>query len=151
MFGAPAAGDVEINMSGLTDLNQFASPDGMVFDPRGILWVQTDNGADAVADETNDQMLAVIPSTLVDENGNPDVINPDNQSELKRFFVGPNGCEVTGVAFTGDYQNFFINIQHPGNWPSSDDATVVTEAGITIRPRACTVAIRRIDGGPVGV
>jgi len=44
LFGAPAAGDVNINLSGLTDLNQFASPDGMNFDPRGILWILTDNG-----------------------------------------------------------------------------------------------------------
>ncbi|MFK7854794.1 MAG: PhoX family phosphatase [Granulosicoccus sp.] len=151
LFGAPAAGDVDVNLSGLTDLNQFASPDGMAFDPRGILWVQTDNGADAVKEETNDQMLAVIPSTLMDEDGNPDVVNASNQTQLKRFFVGPNDCEVTGVAFTGDYQNFFVNIQHPGNWPSNVDATIETQDDVTLRPRAATVAIRRIDGGAVGV
>ena len=142
---------MNINLSGLTDLNQFASPDGMNFDPRGILWILTDNGAEAVAEETNDQVLAVIPSTLMDENGNPDVINPNNQSELRRFFVGPNDCEVTGLAFTDNYQNFFVNVQHPGNWPSSSDATIETETGVTVRPRASTVAIRRIDGGAVGV
>ena len=103
------------------------------------------------AEETNDQMLAVIPSTLLDENGNPDVINPNNQSELRRFFVGPNDCEVTGLAFTDNYQNFFINVQHPRNWPSSSDATIETETGVTVRPRASTVAIRCIDGGAVGV
>jgi secreted PhoX family phosphatase len=151
LFGAPAAGDIDINLSGLTDLNQFSSPDGMAFDPRGILWVQTDNGAEGFAEETNNQMLAVIPSALMDEDGNPDVINPNNQSELRRFFVGPNGCEVTGVAFTDDYQNFFINVQHPSNWPRSVDATLATEEGVFLRPRSGTVAIRRVDGGPVGV
>lgn len=150
IFGSPAAGDVDINLSGLTDLNEFASPDGLSFDPRGILWVQTDNGAEEVAEQTNDQMLAVIPSTLLDADGNPDVVNPANQSELRRFFVGPNDCEVTGLAYTGDYQTFFINVQHPGNWPSSDDATVETADGVVVRPRACTVAIRRLDGGAVG-
>lgn len=151
LFGAPAAGDVNINLSGLTESNQFSSPDGMAFDSRGILWVQTDNGAEGFAEETNNQMLAVIPSTLMDENGNPDVVNPENQSELKRFFVGPNGCEVTGVAFTDDYQNFFINVQHPSNWPLNDDATAATEDGTFVRPRSGTIAIRRVDGGPVGV
>jgi len=150
LFGAPAASDLNINLSGLTDLNEFASPDGLVFDPRGILWVQTDNGADAVQEQTNDQMLAVIPSTLTDEDGNPDVVNPANQTELRRFFVGPNDCEVTGLAFTGDQQNFFVNVQHPDNWPSSDDATISTAAGVAVRPRSGTVAIRRIDGGLVG-
>lgn len=42
-------------------------------------------------------MLAVIPSTLHDENGDMETINADNQTELRRFFVGPNGCEVTGL------------------------------------------------------
>lgn len=151
VFGSPASGDVDVNLSGLTDLNEFASPDGLSFDERGILWVQTDNGAEAVTEQTNDQMLAVVPSALVDDEGNADVINASNQSELRRFFVGPNDCEVTGLAYTGDYRHFFVNIQHPGNWPSSADATVETATGVTLRPRACTVAIQRVDGGPVGI
>jgi len=151
VFGSPAAGDVDVNLSGLTDLNEFASPDGLAFDPRGILWVQTDNGAEEVAEQTNDQMLAVIPSTLLDSEGNPAVIDASTQAELRRFFVGPNGCEVTGFAYTSDYKNVFINVQHPGNWPSSTDATVETPAGTEIRPRACTVVIQKIDGGAVGM
>lgn len=151
VFGSPADGDANTNRSGLTETNQFASPDGLLFDPRGIMWVQTDNGADAVADYTNDQMLAVIPANLVDANGTQQVLSAENQAELKRFFVGPNGCEVTGLAYTPDYNSFFANIQHPGNWPSATDATAVTPAGTTVRPRAATVVIRKTDGGEVGV
>ena len=33
--------------------------------------IQTDNGADEVTSYTNDQMLAVVPSKLTDENGDP--------------------------------------------------------------------------------
>ena len=151
VFGSDAAAAPDINRSGLTDLNQFASPDGMGFDSRGILWIQTDNGGNAVASQTNDQMLAVIPSNLVDSSGNQLTITADNQSELRRFFVGPNGCEVTGLGFTPDNTSMFINIQHPGNWPFSDDATEATPSGTTVRPRAATVVIRKVDGGPVGV
>ncbi len=50
-------GDEETNRSGLTDLNQFASPDGLAFDQLCGLWIQTDNGADEVEEYTNDQML----------------------------------------------------------------------------------------------
>ncbi|WP_250132451.1 PhoX family protein, partial [Vibrio crassostreae] len=96
VFGSPAVEDKSINRSGLTDMNQFASPDGLAFDPRGILWIQTDNGADEVTGYTNDQMLAVVPSQLTDDKGNSAVIDANNQAQLKRFFVGPNGCEVTG-------------------------------------------------------
>jgi secreted PhoX family phosphatase len=44
VFGANAAGGPDINRSGLTEMNQFASPDGMSFDSRGVLWFETDNG-----------------------------------------------------------------------------------------------------------
>ena len=141
----------EINRSGLTEMTQFASPDGLVFDGRGIMWIQTDNGADDVEQYTNDQMIAVIPSQLKTTDGEFATISSDNQTELKRFFVGPNGCEVTGLAFTPDYTSFFVNIQHPGNWPFSNDAAQETPEGTQVRPRAATVVIRKTDGGPIGV
>nr|WP_305830443.1 hypothetical protein [Photobacterium leiognathi] len=34
VFGSHDNGDEETNRSGLTDLNQFASPDGLAFDQR---------------------------------------------------------------------------------------------------------------------
>lgn len=151
VFGSPADGDADTNRSGLSELNQFASPDGLLFDPRGIMWVQTDNGADEVEEYTNDQMLAIIPSNLTDTSGKQEVLSAANQAELRRFFVGPNDCEVTGVAYTPDYTNFFANIQHPGNWPVSGNAAEVTPNGTTVRPRAATVVFRKEDGGEVGV
>ena len=151
VFGANAGADPGLNRSGLTDLNQFASPDGMAFDSRGVLWIQTDNGEKTLTDYTNDQMLAVIPANLVGPQGREVPVNVQNQGELRRFFVGPNGCEVTGLAFTPDNRTMFVNIQHPGNWPYSDDATQVTPAGSKVRPRAATVVIQRIDGGELAV
>ncbi len=150
LFGSPANGGEAINLSGLTDLNQFASPDGLIFDKRGILWVQTDNGASEVTEDTNDQMLAVIPSALVDANGNQQAIRGANQTELRRFLVGPNDSEITGLAFTGNHHTFFVNVQHPGNWPYSDDAQAETPAGTRIRPRSATVVVEKTHGGPVG-
>ncbi|NLS12086.1 PhoX family phosphatase [Vibrio sp. SM6] len=151
VFGSPANGDAETNRSGLTEWNQFASPDGLAFDPRGILWIQTDNGADEVEEYTNDQMLAVVPSSLRDADGKAQTINAENQAELRRFFVGPNGCEVTGFTISPDYKSLFINIQHPSNWPYNEDATQATPEGESVRPRAATVVIRREDGGEIGV
>ncbi|PWB30242.1 dTDP-glucose 4,6-dehydratase [Pseudomonas sp. SDI] len=151
VFGANAAGTADINRSGLTELNQFASPDGMSFDSRGILWFQTDNGESSLTSYTNDQMLAVIPTNLVNAAGKQVPINAQNQVDLRRFFVGPNGCEVTGIAFTPDNKSIFVNIQHPDNWPSADLATTATPAGTKVRPRASTVVIQRNDGGEIGV
>ena len=73
-------------------------------------------------------------------------INP-----VKRFFVGPNGCEVTGFTISPDYKSLFVNIQHPGNWPYSTDAAEETPSGVSVRPRASTVVIRREDGGEIAV
>lgn len=156
VFGSNAAGDADTNRSGLTELNQLASPDGIAFDDRGILWVQTDNGIDggrnnAVAQATNDQMLAVIPAPLAEATGTGPVINASNQAQLRRFFVGPNEAEITGFAYTPDYTTIFLNVQHPKNWPAygGDDATALPSG--TVRPRSSTVVIQKANGGPVGV
>ncbi|MBN9427495.1 MAG: PhoX family phosphatase [Burkholderiales bacterium] len=156
VFGSEAQAEAGVNRSGLTALNQFASPDGLGFDSRGIMWIQTDNGIDggrnnAVARATNDQMLAVIPKALADSSGTGPVVNGDNQGDLRRFFVGPNEAEVTGLAFTPDNKTLFLNIQHPVNWPYTDDATVATPTGTKVRPRSSTVVIQRADGGAIGV
>ncbi|WP_312934366.1 PhoX family phosphatase [Pseudomonas sp.] len=150
VFGANAAGGAEINRSGLTEHNQFASPDGLCFDSRGVLWIETDNSESSVTDYTNDQLLAVVPQRLLDAAGKPAPINASNQDELRRFFVGPKGCEVTGIAFTPDNKTLFVNIQHPANWPRTDRATDATPAGRSVRPRSATVVIQRDDGGEIG-
>ena len=156
VFGA-AADDAD-NHSGLNEMNQFASPDGLWFDERedgqGILWIQTDNGYEGVTEHTNDQLLAVVPQGLEDIRGTGPVINSSNQQQLKRFAVGPNGCEVTGIFATPDKTALFINIQHPGNWPADGSALVqdaTAAASGQVRPRAATVVIQKRDGGPVGV
>jgi secreted PhoX family phosphatase len=60
--------------------------------------------------------------------------------QSKRFLVGPEGCEITGLAYTPDLTTFFVNIQHPTKaWP---------EAGK--EPRSSTIVVRRTDGKPVG-
>lgn len=155
VFGSDAGADADTNRSGLTTLNQLASPDGLAFDDRGILWIQTDNGIDggrknAVAKATNDQMLAVIPGALADASGTGPVIHSGNQGDLRRFFVGPNEAEITGFAYTPDYSTIFLNVQHPVNWPAYDstDATAVPSG--TVRPRSSTVVIQRKDGGRIG-
>lgn len=157
LFGAPAAADIgkddddpKVNLSFLTDSNQLASPDGLGFDSRGILWVQTDNGNNDVGKLTNDQVLAVVPSLIPDQAADEPTINAQTQSDLRRFLVGPNGCEITGLAYADNHKSFFANVQHPGNWPYSANAAEVTPEGMKVRPRAATVVVEHMDGMPVG-
>ncbi|MDO5086745.1 MAG: DUF839 domain-containing protein, partial [Comamonadaceae bacterium] len=70
LFGARADGQQSENLSGLTDDNDFSSPDGLYFDQRtangaaGLLWIQTDDGA--YTDVTNCMMLAALPGQVGD-------------------------------------------------------------------------------------
>ncbi|MEQ1310258.1 PhoX family phosphatase [Acinetobacter sp. XH1639] len=161
LFGAEASMAANINLSGLTDNNDLSSPDGMWFDPRGVLWIQTDDGA--YTDVTNCMMLAALPGQIGDgakattSNGTETLVGKKVTDEtLRRFLVGPKECEITGIAMTPDYKAIFINVQHPGedskdyatpnsNWP----ATQTDSSNKTARPRSATVVITRKDGGVI--
>lgn len=58
LFGAEQDSVQDVNLSKLGADNDFSSPDGMWFDPRGVLWIQTDDGS--YTDETNCMMLAAL-------------------------------------------------------------------------------------------
>ncbi|KCY51188.1 hypothetical protein J715_0106 [Acinetobacter baumannii 1571545] len=161
LFGAEASMASNINLSGLTDNNDFSSPDGMWFDPRGVLWIETDDGA--YTDVTNCMMLAALPGQIGDggaattSNGQQTITGAKvTDATLRRFLVRPKQCEITGIAMTPDYKAIFINVQHPGedsasyakpesNWP----ATQKDPSNKTARPRSATVVITRKDGGVI--
>ena len=112
--------------------NFFNSPDGLAFDSRGLLWIQTDgnySNENDFAGMGNNQMLIGDPAT----------------GAIKRFLVGPRECEITGTAFSSDRRTVFIGIQHPGergnsHWPGGGDSV----------PRSAVIAINRNDGRPIG-
>ncbi len=131
--------------SNVQDLD-FGSPDGLSFDHRGVLWIQTDVSASTINAKVytgmgNNQMLATVPGT----------------NEYRRFLTGPNGSEITGIAFTPDNRTLFINIQHPGE-PKEGDTDPADPMAISNwpdgphggRPRAATVVITKDDGGIIG-
>ena len=124
----------------------FGSPDGLWFDPRGVLWIETDVSKSTInrgdyARLGNNQMLAADPATR----------------QVRRFLTGPNGCEITGITATPDGTALFINIQHPGETASERSNPAAPQAVSTWpdgpdggRPRSATIVIRRADGGVVG-
>ena len=84
LCGDPAM--AEADKHGTIKGDIFGSPDGLWFDARGVLWIQTDISTSALnkgdyANMGNNQMLAADPAT----------------GEIRRFLTGPNGCEITGV------------------------------------------------------
>jgi hypothetical protein len=120
----------------------FGCPDGLHFDAGGLLWIQTDMsgpdiGKGPMAAFGNNQMLCADPAS----------------GRIKRFLVGPGGCEITGCVVAPDRRSLFVNIQHPGEirvdgvpnsaWPDGASPG-------SARPRSATVVVRRRDGGIVG-
>ena len=125
----------------------FGAPDGLWIDPAGILWIQTDVSTATInagpyAGLGNNQMLACDLAAR----------------EVRRFLVGPPGCEITGMTMTPDRRTLFINVQHPGenaaegptdpanprrgsNWPDQRPDG---------RPRSATVVVTKSDGGTIG-
>ena len=178
LFGADSAqaSAANVNLSGLTADNDFSSPDGLWFsrpqNPTGqglpLLWIQSDDGA--FVDRTNNQMLAALPGRVGD-GGARTITNTGSNgataqqmtivgaaatpATLKRFLVGPNECEITGVDTTPDGRTLFVGIQHPGedgsptapssNWPQSQTGTA------SGRPRSGVVVITKDNGGIVGI
>ncbi len=180
LFGADSAdSNSDVNISGLNATNDFSSPDGLWFSRptnagglvKPLLWIQTDDGA--FTDRTNNQMLVAMPG-ITGDGGEVTITNrgaggttgtqttrrgtPATETTLKRFLVGPVGCELTGVDSTPDGRTLFVGIQHPGengtfaapdsSWPATQ-ATGTAPAGT--RPRSAIVAITRTDGGVIGL
>lgn len=174
LFGAEEDAGAGVNLSGLSDKNDFSSPDGLWFSKAtGICWIQTDDGN--YTDVTNNMLLAAIPGEVGDGSAITvsNNFNGFNGSEttfigaalgdakLRRFLVGPKGAEITGLTETPDGKTLFVNIQHPGEntvayaangrfvfesqWPGNRGY------GIAGRPRSATIAITRTDGGVIGL
>ncbi|MCL5049990.1 MAG: PhoX family phosphatase [Firmicutes bacterium] len=120
----------------LTSDNHFACPDGLWFDNRGVLWIQTDMSGATLREGSfgHNAMLAADPET----------------GEVRRFLTGPVDCEVTGVVTTPDGRTMFVNIQHPGEGTASTGFSSDWPDGNGARPRSATVVITRDDGGVVG-
>jgi secreted PhoX family phosphatase len=126
--------------------DKYGSPDGIHVASSGRLWIQTDVSGSTInsgayAGFGNNQMLCADPNTR----------------ETRRFLVGPNICEVTGVFLTPDERTMFVGIQHPGEAPSgaNDPAdpkrySSWPDGPSGGRPRSATIVITKDDGGPIG-
>ena len=143
LFGAQAVADTgmdnvnwqkNVNLSGLSPLNDLSKPDGCWFAPSsGILWIQTDDNT--FTDQTNCMLLAAVPGNCGD-GGPITVVNKADGSPnrsvtqdkpvstfmgrkmsdvtFRRFLTAPTGAEVTGLTESPDGRALFVNIQHPG-------------------------------------
>ena len=124
--------DANAGSANITADNMFNSPDGLAFDSNGLIWIQTDGNYTNEKDFAgmgNNQMLVADPET----------------GEIRRFMVGPNECEITGICWSPDRRTVFVGIQHPGEKGNSH----FPDGGDTV-PRSVVVAVTKDDGGLMG-
>ena len=117
----------------------FASPDNLVFDPYGNLWMVTDNSD-----------LASNP--IKGFHGNNAMFffateGPD-AGKAQRFAIGPVDAEMTGPVWSPDGKTLFLAIQHPGEDSESLDklrSNFAAKPGTNV-PRPTLVAIEGFPG-----
>lgn len=128
----------------------FACPDNLAVDPKGRLWVATDQGGGwSKASGTADGIWALQAE------------GPERGTG-RMFFRVPVGAEMCGPSFSADGQTLFVAVQHPAADGAKDYAPFGRESTFEdpatrwpdfadgMPPRPSVVMIRRDDGGPIG-
>jgi uncharacterized protein len=131
----------------------FSSPDNLVIDKTGNVWVVTDISSSRLNQPNEYQYHANNAMFMVPTRG-------PNKGVAFRFANGPVHCEITGPYFSPDEETLFVNVQHPGEqtgnsagapgvfgqeatytswWPEGNKTTGDNPA----TPRPSTVAISR--------
>ncbi|MDQ3389339.1 MAG: DUF839 domain-containing protein, partial [Gemmatimonadota bacterium] len=124
----------------------FSSPDNLIFDPYGNLWMVTDITSSRVGE----------PGSIYGFQGNNSMFffateGPD-AGKAVHFASGPIDCELTGPFWTPDGKTLFLAVQHPGEESESLDALTShwpAEDGRSV-PRPGVVAVTGFPGWTPG-
>lgn len=115
-----------------------ACPDNVAFDPKGRVWITTDQGSSQKKFKIGDGLYGA------------DVVG-DGRAITRNFFRVPVDAEMCGPAFTPDGKTLFVSVQHPGEGSSFDaPSTRWPDFKDTVPPRPSIVAITKDDGGEIG-
>jgi secreted PhoX family phosphatase len=127
---------------GLSASGWTACPDNICFDPKGRMWIASDQGEAQPKIGIGDGVWAT------------DVTGP-GRAVTKFFYRAPTGAELCGPCFTPDGKTFFVAPQHV----AADDSPESTFDNPTTRwpdfvdsmpPKPSVVAITKADGGEIG-
>ena len=113
--------------------NHLSSPDGLTstkIDGTVYLAINEDMNPSGVPSSPAHFNSKLNEVYILDVTGD-EVGKQYDVSELRRFLVGPKGCETTGGRFTPDGSTYFVNIQHPStdNTPPFDHSVTIAVTG----------------------
>ena len=93
------------------EMTGFSSPDNMVFDKKGNLWLTND---------ISGKELNRPPYSTFRNNGLFYIpLNGFHAGEVFQVASAPNDAELTGPCFSDDYKTLFLSVQHPGETSKS--------------------------------
>lgn len=116
----------------------FAMPDNVRFDPKGRIYVQTDQGTTQKQNKIPDGVYAA------------DTEGP-GRGLFKLLFACPIEAEMCGGAFTPDGKTLFLAVQHPGEGSTFDNPlTRWPDFKEGVPPRPSVMAVHRADGNEIG-
>lgn len=117
----------------------FSSPDNLIFDSQGNLWMVTD---------ISSSRLGKGIYSFQANNGLFYFRTSGPQAGIAyQFASGPNECELTGPSWSPDGRTLFLSVQHPGEEsPSAAEASSHWPLGGNEIPRPAVVAITGFRG-----
>jgi uncharacterized protein len=116
----------------------FAAPDNVAFDPKGRIYVLTDQGSAQKRNKVPDGVF------VADAEG-------PAKGLFKLLFACPIDAEMCGGAFTPDGKTLFLAVQHPAEGTNFDNPnTRWPDFKAGMPPRPSVVAVHRPDGKEIG-